>query len=80
MFQLKKQSDIRSNLAYLIYIWNISSITNHKTTRKTRVVEYAFSEGAGLCPEAATGGVLLKTLFLKISQYSQEKTCVRVSF
>ena len=27
-------------------------------------------------PEAATGGVLLKKLFLKISQYSQENTCV----
>ena len=29
------------------------------------MVEYAFSEGAGLCPEAATRGVLLKKLFLK---------------
>ena len=32
------------------------------------------------CPEAATGGVLLKKLFLEISQYSQENTCVGVSF
>ena len=30
--------------------------------------------------EAATGGVLWKKLFLKISQYSQENTCVGVSF
>ena len=30
--------------------------------------------------EAATGGVLFKKLFLKISQYSQENTCVGVSF
>ena len=30
--------------------------------------------------EAATGGVLLKKLFLKISQNSQENTCARVSF
>ena len=28
--------------------------------------------------EAATGGVLQKKLFLKISLYSQEKTCVGV--
>ena len=28
-------------------------------------------------PEAATGGVLLKKLFLKISQYSQENTCFK---
>ena len=31
-------------------------------------------------PEAATGGVLWKRLFLKISQYSQENACVGVSF
>ena len=30
--------------------------------------------------EAATGGVLLEKLILKISQISQENTCVRVSF
>ena len=31
-------------------------------------------------PEATTGGVLWKKLFLKILQYSQENTCVTVSF
>ena len=31
-------------------------------------------------PEAATRGVLYKKLFLKISQYLQENTCVGVSF
>ena len=30
--------------------------------------------------QAATGGVLLKKLFLNVSKYSQENTCVRVSF
>ena len=30
--------------------------------------------------EAATEGVLLKKIFLKISQYSQKKTCAGVSF
>ena len=30
--------------------------------------------------EAATRGVLQKKMFLKVSQYSQENTCVRVSF
>ena len=30
--------------------------------------------------ETATGGVLLKTVFLKILQNSQEDTCARVSF
>ena len=30
--------------------------------------------------ETATGGVLLKSCFLKISQNSQENTCVGVSF
>ena len=30
--------------------------------------------------EAATKGVLWKKLFLKISQYSQEKACVGVTF
>ena len=33
-----------------------------------------------LIPEAATGGVLSKRLFLKISQYSQENADVGVSF
>ena len=31
-------------------------------------------------PEAATGGVLGKKMFLKISQNSQGNTCARVSF
>ena len=31
-------------------------------------------------PEAATGGVLWKKVFLKISQNSQEHSCVGVSF
>ena len=30
--------------------------------------------------EAATGGVLQKKAFLKISKHSQENTCARVSF
>ena len=30
--------------------------------------------------ESATGGVLCKNLLLKISEYSQENTCVKVSF
>ena len=30
--------------------------------------------------EAATGGVLYKKVFLKISQNSRENTCARVSF
>ena len=30
--------------------------------------------------EAATGGVLQKKAFLKISEHSQENTCARVSF
>ena len=30
--------------------------------------------------EAATGGVLCKKVFLKISQNSQENTCARASF
>ena len=32
------------------------------------------------CSEATTGGVLWKKVFLKISQNSQENTCVEVSF
>ena len=36
-------------------------------------VTYAWSE-------AATGGVLLKKVFLEISQNSQENTCARDSF
>ena len=31
-------------------------------------------------PEAATGGVLQKKVFLKIMQISQKNTCVGVSF
>ena len=31
-------------------------------------------------PEAATGGVLLKKVFLEISQNSQENNCARDSF
>ena len=34
----------------------------------------------GLISEAATGGSLLKKLFLKFLQYSQENTCAGVSF
>ena len=30
--------------------------------------------------EAATEGIVLKTAFLKVSQNSQENTCVKVSF
>ena len=30
--------------------------------------------------EAATGGVLIKKILLKISKNSQENTCARVSF
>ena len=30
--------------------------------------------------EAATVGILCKTLLLKISEYSQKKTCVTISF
>ena len=30
--------------------------------------------------QAATGGALCKNLLLKISEYSQENTCVKVSF
>ena len=33
-----------------------------------------------LTSEAATGGVLLKKLFLKMLQNSQENPCARVSF
>ena len=33
-----------------------------------------------LFTQAATGGVLLKKVFLKISKTSQENTCVGVSF
>ena len=33
-----------------------------------------------LLSEAATVDVLWKMIFLKISQYSQESTCLRVSF
>ena len=33
-----------------------------------------------LYPEAATGGVLSKKMFLEISQNSQENTCARVYF
>ena len=33
-----------------------------------------------ILPEAATGGVLWKKVFLKIVQYSRENTCARVSF
>ena len=36
--------------------------------------QYSFHSGA------ATGGVLKKSLFLKISQNSQESTCTRISF
>ena len=32
------------------------------------------------CTEAATGGVLYKRVFLKISQNSQENTCATISF
>ena len=32
------------------------------------------------CPKATTGGVLSKSVFLKISQKSQENTCAGVSF
>ena len=35
--------------------------------------------GKDVKPEAATGGVLLKKIFLKISQISQKKTYVIVS-
>ena len=31
-------------------------------------------------PETATGGVLSKMVFLKVSQSSQENSCARVSF
>ena len=33
-----------------------------------------------LFSEAATGGILEKNLFLKVSQYSQENTCDGVCF
>ena len=38
------------------------------------------SEANSLELEAAIGGVLLKKVFLKMSQISQENTCVIVSF
>ena len=33
-----------------------------------------------IVPEAATGGVLWKKMFLKTSQNSQQNTCTRASF
>ena len=39
-----------------------------------------FYFGSQINIEAATGSVLLKKVFLKISQILQENTCVRVSF
>ena len=50
---------------------------------KNFFIDFLFFLGGisyALCSEAATGGVLRKKIFLKISQNSQKKTCVGVSF
>ena len=44
-------------------------------------IKYTLSTETFAClSEAATRGVLLKKVLLKISQYSQENICGRVSF
>ena len=48
------------------------------TTKFARLKSISSIEDSYL--EAAIGGVLQKKLFLKVSQYSQENKCVRVSF
>ena len=52
---------------------------NIETTTKFSRLKSIFSAEDNYL-EAATGGVLKKKLFLKILQYSQENSCVGVSF
>ena len=55
------------------------------TLQKRKVMPHIFLklslQSGNLSPqEAATRGILLKKVFLKISQNSQENTCARFSF
>ena len=58
--------------------WNNYAVYNYNIFRNVFLKIYCKTKH--LQAEAAIGGVLLKKLLLKISQYSQENTCVGVSF
>ena len=59
-------------------LWNNFYKISEKNSTEKWFSSQLFSASFVRSPEAAIRGVLLKKLFLKISQYSQEKTCVRV--
>ena len=57
---------------HLGHIWSsIPEKVKHTKAELKKSVAYT---------EAATGGVLQKKVFLKVSQNSQENTCARVSY
>ena len=56
----------------------LNCTNNTKPRNASRKMNSKAIEGA--LSEAATEGVQLKKLFLKKLQYSQENTCVRISF
>ena len=57
------------------FLWSANKPVNHKFFEMLLQLELSV-----IGSEAATGDVLLKKLFLKISQYSQENTCVESLF
>ena len=59
-------------------IYFISAAMKYKDVFFNSNTKFYF--GTQINIEAATGSVLLKKVFLKISQILQENTCVRVSF
>ena len=59
-------------------IYFISAAMKYKDVFFNSNTKFYF--GSQINIEAATGSVLLKKVFLKISQMLQENTCVRVSF
>ena len=62
-----------------VYLWN----NFHQFQRfvfTTRIPESVSNSYSFLLPKAASRGVLLKKVFLEISQNSQENTCFIVSF
>ena len=75
---------LETDRSLAIHIRNLQISTRH--IFKVSIKDHAltiFSERfskRSVQPEAATGGVLWKKVFLNILQNSQENTCARVSF
>ena len=60
--------------------WVLNTSVLHRSFSKKFPEYLSISRVTFQAAEAATGGDLLKNVFLEISQNSQENTCVRPSF